>query len=112
MFRIYESCYTVSLLDFCDHMKCHSGLTAGFGSVDLYDPALRNSSESQCYIQAQAAGGYGLDIHMSAFITELHNGALTEILLNLCKCRLQCLLSVIIGIYCLDLFISSHFVMP
>ena len=99
MLCIDKSCDTAAFLDFCYHMQCYGRLTTGLRSVDLHDPSFWNTAKSQCHIQAQRAGRNGLHVHMVSGITQFHNGTFSEIFLNFCDSRFQCL----------DLIILSHF---
>ena len=83
MFRIDKSGNAASLLYLCHHMKGHGSLTAGFRSVDFYDPSLWNTSHSQRNIQAQGTGRYGFYIHVCGRVSQLHDRAFAKLFFNL-----------------------------
>ena len=83
MLRVDEACDAAPLLYLGHHVQCHRGLTGGLRTVDLDHPASGNAAQAQGDIQAQGAGGYGLNVHIAAGISQLHNGAFAEISLDL-----------------------------
>ena len=59
------------------------GLTGGLGAVNLDDATTRHATDAQSGIERQGAGGNGLDLEFGATVAIPHNGALTELLLDL-----------------------------
>ena len=94
--RVDEARDTAPPLDLGDHVQGDGGLTGGFGTVDLDDPAAGDAAQSQGDIQAQGPGRDGLHIHLGGGVAELHDRALAELLLYLGQRRVQRLLSLII----------------
>ena len=92
MLSVDEARDAASLLYLGDHMKGHCSLTGGLGSVDLNDPALRDSAQSEGYIKAQGARGNCLNIHLNGRISELHHSSLPVLFLDLQQRRVQRLL--------------------
>ena len=69
------------------------GLAGGFRPVDLDDAPLGHAADAQRHVQRQRAGGDGLHVHLRA-VAKAHDRALTEVLVDLGKGRLQCLFLV------------------
>lgn len=63
-------------------MQCQRGFTGRFGAVDLNDTAAGHAADAQRQIEAQAAGGDGVDLHRDVG-AQLHDGTLTELLFDL-----------------------------
>jgi hypothetical protein len=59
MFRIDESSLPARLLRLGDDMESECGLARGLGTVDLNDPAARNTAYAEGYVKAKGARGYG-----------------------------------------------------
>ena len=83
MLRINEACNASTLLYLCYHVQGDRGLAGRLGSIYLYDPALGNSAQSQCNVQADGTGGDCLNIHVGPGIPQLHDGSFSVCLLNL-----------------------------
>ena len=58
-------------------------LTGGLRTVNLDDTAARHTADTQSGIECQSARGDGLDLKLGAAVTIPHDGALTELLLDL-----------------------------
>ena len=89
MLCINKSGNSASFLYLSHHMQRHGGLTAGFRTVDLYDPSFRDASQTQCNVKAERTCRYCLHIHMYRGIAQFHNRAFTKLLLNLSQGRVQ-----------------------
>ena len=88
MFCINECSDATCLLALCDGMDGQCGLTRRLRTIDLDDPAFGITTYTQGGIQCDTAGGDNLYIFYLLF-THTHDGAFTEILLDLSHCSLQ-----------------------
>ena len=79
------------LLCLCNHMEGDSGLTGGFGTVNLNNPAARDTSNAKGNIERQDAGRYHLNIHICLGFTKTHDGTFSVIFFNLLERVFQCL---------------------
>ena len=86
--RIDKRCSPAGLLRLGDNMEGQRRLSRGLRTVDLRDPPLRNPKDARGDIEADRSGGNRLHIE-SAALSQLHDGALAVLLLNLLKRRLQ-----------------------
>ena len=100
---------SASLLDFCDHMQGNSGLTGGFGTIDLDDPSLGNTAQAQGNVQGQAAGGCRLYVHGISGIAQLHDRALAVLFLDLYYGSIQSLLFIFTIHFFHLLLLLEHF---
>ena len=77
MLRVDESRDAALFLSFRDGMDGQSGLTGGFGTVNLDDTAFRESADAQCRVQTDGSGGN--DIHLlDVRLAHAHDGAFSE----------------------------------
>ena len=90
VFRVDEGRLASCLLCFGDDMQRQRCLTGRFRSVNLYNSAFWHAADAGRDIQTDGTAGNRVDIHLRAFITELHNGTLAELLLDLCHRSFQC----------------------
>ena len=89
MFRIYHRCNSALFLGLCDSVDSQGCLTAGLRSVDLYDSALRVSSDSQSMVESDGAARYYLMFIPLWLISQLHDRAFPIVFFNLVDRRLQ-----------------------
>ena len=59
------------------------GLAGGFRPVDLDHPAARQAADAERDVEAERAGGDGVDVHRLVVLAEPHDRALAEIALDL-----------------------------
>ena len=71
-------------------MQGNGGFTGRFRSVDLNDPAPRNTADAQGIVQGQAAGGNHGDIAVDRIGSHFHHGTLTALLVQIGQRVLQC----------------------
>ncbi len=71
-------------LAFGDHLQGQRGLARGFRTVDLDHAAARQTAHAQRDVQAQRAGGNGVDGDLG-MVAHAHHGALAELLLDLAE---------------------------
>ena len=65
------------------------GLTGGLRAEDLDDAAARQAADTQRQVERQRACGDRLDGHVG-LVAHAHDRALTELLLDLTECRVEC----------------------
>ena len=82
MFRINHSGDAPGLLSLGDGVYCKGGLTAGFGTVDLDNPAAGQTADAGGGVKCDGAGGDGGDIHGAVF-AQTHDGAFAVAFFNL-----------------------------
>ena len=92
--RVDECSGAALLLSLGNGMQSQSGLTGGFRSIYLDDPATGKSADAQSSIYGQAAGGNDLDVLISVF-AQLHDRTLSKILLNLAERNLKGFLAIV-----------------
>ena len=77
-----------------ENLQGKRGLAAGFRTVDFYDTPARHSPDTQGGIQRKSTGGD--DAHLQAVaLAQLHDGALTELALNLFGGELENLIFIL-----------------
>ena len=76
------------LLRLCDNVQGNGRLTGGFRAENLHNTAARNAADTQRLIQRQAARGDDLHVLLRMF-TELHDGTLAELLVQIRQRVLQ-----------------------
>ncbi len=76
-------------------MQCDGGLTGRFRTVDLHDTAARKSANAQGHVQCNRTGRNYFN-GSASFITQAHDRALAEGLVDLAQDRLKCLFPIII----------------
>ena len=82
MLHIDEGDVAAVLLTLGDAVQREGGFARALGSVDLDDPAARQTADPKGDVKAQGAGGYMTDVHMRV-LTELHDSSLAELLFDL-----------------------------
>ena len=79
-------------LTFGNTVQGERRLTGGLGTVDLHDPAARQTADTQCDIQGKGAGRDVLHVHVFIF-AQAHDRALAKLLFKLLdRCVQRCLL--------------------
>ena len=96
-----EGARAAGALDFGDDLQGQRGLARGFRAVDLDDAAARQAADAERDVEAERAGGDGLDVVGRARLAEAHDRALAELLLDLAQRGRQRLLAVVF--HCRDL---------
>ncbi len=81
-----ESDLSAHLLGLCQNLQCQRRFTGGFGAVDLDDTPAGHTADAQRQVEAQAAGGDGVDLHRDVG-AQLHDGALAELLFQSAPAR-------------------------
>ena len=77
------------LLGVGDDRERERGLARGFRPVDLDDATARHATHAQGDIEPDGAGGDGLDVGRGVALAQGHDGALTELLLDLLQGEVQ-----------------------
>src|SRR5205807_1629001 len=70
-------------LGFGDAVQRQGGLARGFRTINLDHPATRQAADAERNVEAERAGGDGLDVHRLAVLAEPHDRALAERALDL-----------------------------
>jgi len=78
------------LLRLGDDVLADGRLTRGFGPIDLGDATAWHATDPKRQIQRKRTGGNGGDLQ-ALCLTQLHDSAFTEALLQTCECRIKCL---------------------
>ena len=76
-------------------MQRKRSLARAFRTIDLDDPAARQTADTECDIKPQRAGRNGIDVPDRTNIPHAHHGALSELLLDLAQCGTQGLALVV-----------------
>ena len=84
-----EGAGAAGLLGLGDAVQSERGLARGFGAVDLDDPAARQAADAEREVEAERAGGDGLDLDRLVALAEAHHRALAEGALDLPDGRVQ-----------------------
>ncbi len=92
---IDESTGGAELLRFGNDRQGQSGFTRGFRTVNLDDPASRQTANAQSNVQAQGAGGNGRN-RLAILIAHTHYGTLAELTFDLTQGRSQGFLLVVV----------------
>ena len=79
------------------NLERKGGLAGRLGAVNLDDAAARNTADAKGHVERDGAGGDGLHLEVGAAVTELHDGALAELLLNLRRGGLDHVLTRLTG---------------
>ena len=82
MLHVDEGGFAPGLLGLGHHVEGHGGFAGGFRAVDLYDPTSGDAANAQGHIQAEGAGGDGVNLHGGG-LPQLHDSALAELLFDL-----------------------------
>ena len=85
-------------LRFGDHLQGQGGFTGTFRAVDLYNPAIRQATNTQGHVQPQGAGGYRRN-GFTGLVAHFHHGAFAELAFNLAECCAECFLAVVFHCY-------------
>ena len=93
MLNVDERDLAAHLLGFGQDVQSQRSFTRGFGAVDLDDTAAGHTADTQGQVQAQAAGGDGVDLHGDVG-AQLHHGAFAKLFFDLRQGRFQRLLLV------------------
>jgi hypothetical protein len=101
VFRVDVGGDAAGLLDFGDDVQAQRGLAGRLRPVDLHHPAARQAADAQSDIEAQRAGGNGLNVIDRQSFAHLHDGALAELFFDLGQGGLECLALVLV-----------HFLLP
>ncbi len=89
MLGVDEGARAAGLLHLGDHMQGQGGLAGALRPVDLDHPPLGQAADAEGQVQAQRAGGGGLDLDDLALLPKLHHRALAEGPVYLRERRLQ-----------------------
>ena len=99
--------HTTVALRFGHDVHGERGLARRFRAVDLGDPAARQASDSECEVERQGAGRHHLDVHVGA-LAHLHDGAGTELLVDLLERHVECFGAVVLLGHVMFLFRCVH----
>ena len=91
VFRVDDGGDAARFLGLGDRMDRQGGFSAGFRAVDLDDPALGVTPDAQRMVQGDGSARDDLRRIPFWLISQLHDGTLPVILLDLVDRRLQCL---------------------
>ena len=105
--RVDKGSVTASLLGVSDGMEGDRGLTGGLGAVHLDDTTARQAADTQGNIEGEGTRGDHLDWR-TIIVAEAHNGALTELLIDLRQGDFECLIAIIGRGLCGGCFTGSH----
>ena len=94
MLGIDEAANAAPLLRLGDDMERERGLARGFGPVNLDDAAAREPADAERDVEAERAGGDGLDLDRLLVLAEPHDGALAEAALDLGDRRFKSLFPI------------------
>ena len=83
MLGIDEGGAAAGLLCLRYDLEGERGFPGGFRAVDLDDPTAGQASDAERHIELQGSGGNDIDIAHHARVTHAHDGAFTELSLNL-----------------------------
>ena len=88
MLCINDRCDAALFLHLCHGVDSQGCLTGRLRTIDLDDTSFRVAANAQRVVQSQTAGRnhrYVVDL----LITQTHDSALAEVLVNFCHCILQ-----------------------
>ena len=107
MLRVDERSVATGLLGVGDGMEGDRGLTGGLGAIDLNDTAARQAADTECNVEGEGPCGDHLDWR-TIIVAEAHDGALTELLIDLRQGDFECLIAIIGRGLCGGCFTGSH----
>ena len=84
VFSIDKRRHPARLLRFSDDLQRDGGFARRFRAKNFNHPAARNTTHAESGVERDGSGGYHRDGHDRLFVAEAHDGALTELLFNLC----------------------------
>ena len=83
MLGIDEGADAAVLLRLGEAMQSQRGFARGFRAVDFDHPAARQAADAERDVEAERAGGHGVDVHRPVVLAEPHDRALAETALDL-----------------------------
>ena len=90
--RVDEGRDAASLLGVGDDLQGQRRLARCLGAVDLDDPSPGHTADPQRHVEGEAPRGDDADVHPVLF-SEIHDGPLTALLVDLLQCEVEGLLS-------------------
>ena len=107
MLGVDEGRVSAGLLRVGHGVQRDRGLTRGFGTVDLDHTAARQAADAQRHVQGERAGGDHLN-RGTIVVTQAHNGALAELLIDLRQGYFERLVAVVRDGLCRGCFTGCH----
>ncbi len=95
MFGIDVGAHTTVALRFGHDVHGERGLARRFRAEDLGDAATGQPADPQSEVERQSAGRHDPDVHVRP-LAHLHDGASTELLVDLLECDVECFRTIVL----------------